>query len=98
MSTNSKKVEEPFEDILYERGFSLTSVRDRPKRRLHNNPLIVAVITGMFLIMKIISIITPEDDIQTLLLFGDVGHFFGIKLHYNMVFIFASIMELSFQH
>ena len=48
MNTNSKRVEEPFDDILYERGISLTSVRDRPKRQLYNNPLIVSVITGLF--------------------------------------------------
>ena len=86
------KLVEPLEDILYEIGISLTSVRDRPKRPLYNNPLIVFLLTVLFLIGRTLSVITPEDDTQTLNFIGDVGHFFGLKLHFNMIFIIASII------
>ena len=49
------------------------------------------------MIGKTLAIITPDEDIQTLLFIGDVGHFFGLKLHYSLIFIFASIICLSYQ-
>ena len=97
MNSITTKPEEPFEDILYEIGLCLTSVRDPHKRQLHNNPLIIFTLITLFMIGRTLSIITPEDDIQTLLFIGDVGHFFGLKLHYNVIFILASILCLVFQ-
>ena len=97
MNSITTKPDEPFDDILYEIGLCLTSVRDPPERQLHNNPLIVFTLITLFMIGRTLSIITPDDDIQTLLITGDVGHFFGLKLHYNMIFIFGSILCLVFQ-
>ena len=83
MKSNSKKIEEPFEDILYEIGLYLSSVGVRPKRRLHNNPLLIFTIITLFMIGRTLSIITPEEDDQTLLFIGDVGHYFGLKLQFS---------------
>ena len=66
--------------------------RSPSQRRLHNNPLIVSTIIG-----RTLSIITPEEDVQTLIFIGDVGHYFDLKLHYNLNFIFTSFLCLSFQ-
>ena len=89
--------DEPFDDILYEIGLSLRSVRVHPKRRLHNKPLIVFTLIALLITTRTASIITTEEDIQTLLYVGDVGHFFDLKLHYNIGWILASIQCLSFQ-
>src|ERR1700761_4441760 len=84
------------DDILYEIGLCLQSVRERHKRRAINNPVFTAIVLVLFIIQRLISIALPEDD-RRLLYTGDVGHYYGLKFHINFSFGLISVLCLLCQ-
>ena len=61
------------DDLLYEIGLCLTSVRERHKRKVINNPIVISIFNSIYLIERIISLIIPESYRNILLIVGEFG-------------------------
>ena len=85
------------DELLYEIGLCLTSLRERPKRWPINNPVFIAIITSSYLFERVVSILVPESERQILLLVGETGRYFDIKVQWNVFLIIASMIGLSSQ-
>ena len=85
------------DELLYEIGLCQTSFRERPKRWPINNPVFIAIINLIYLFERIVSILVPESERQILLLVGETGRYFDIKVQWNLLFIIASMLSLSSQ-
>ena len=83
------------DDLLYEIGLCLTSVRERPKRRAIDSPVVIAVFNLVYLIQRITSI-TFECNHDQLLYLGDFGHYLGSK-HYNLMLIVGGLIVMTSQ-
>ena len=75
------------DDLLYEIGLCLTSVRDEPKRKAISDPKLITIVLWLYLIARIASLLIPESNEFGLLLVGDVGRYMGIKLYFNVLLI-----------
>ena len=58
-------------DILYEIGLCPTSVSEEPKRRALNHPLILAIVNGIYLFERILSLMLNDDDHLYLMIVGE---------------------------
>ena len=68
--------------LLYEIGLCLTSVRERPKRRAIDSPIVIAMVCWLFLILRIASIFIDENEHgYWLIIVGDIEEYMGIKYH-----------------
>ena len=85
------------DELLYEIGLCLTSLRERPKRWPINNPVFIAIITSIYLSERVVSILVPESERQILLLVGETGRYFNLKVQWNLYFILGSMIGLSSQ-
>ena len=85
------------DELLYEIGLCLTSLRERPKRWPINNPVFIAIITSIYLSERVASILVPESDRQMLLLVGETGRYFDIKVQWNLILMLTSMIGLSSQ-
>src|SRR5690242_337410 len=85
------------DDLLYEIGLCLTSVRERPKRRAIDSPIVIAIVCWLYLFLRIASILIREDDHVWLMIMGEVGHYVGLKNHINIAFIIAVLMTITIQ-
>ena len=85
------------DDLLYEIGLCLTSVRERPKRRAINSPVVIAVFCGIYLCERIASIIIDESHHGYLLLLGDYGRFMKLKTHLNLILIILISISMTSQ-
>ena len=85
------------DELLYEIGLCLTSLRERPKRWPINNPVFIAIINSIYLSERVVSILVPESERQILLLVGEIGLYFDIKVQWNLFLILASMIGLSSQ-
>ena len=85
------------DELLYKIGLCLTSLRERPKRWPINNPMFVAITSMVFLCQRVISILVPESERQILLLVGETGRYFNLKVQWNMYFLLACLIGLSSQ-
>ena len=85
------------DELLYEIGLCLTSLRERPKRWKINNPEFIAIINFIFLSERIVSILVPGSERQILLLVGETGRYFNLKVQWNLFFILCSMIGLSIQ-
>ena len=84
------------DDIFYEIGLSLTSMRSHPRRRSHIcHPIAICLSVWLYTIQRYYSLSVTNR--HTLLILGDVGKFLGIQFHYNMTFILGSLFVISFQ-
>src|SRR5690242_17889377 len=83
------------DDLLYEIGLCLTSVRERPKRRAIDSPIVIAIVCSIFLVQRIASIFI--DDHDYLVILGDFGHYLNFKILLNILFIIISLMALTSQ-
>ena len=83
------------DDLLYEIGLCLTSVRERPKRRAIDNPIVIAIFCSIYLFARICCIFT--DHRYYLHLLGDSTHYFGAKIHFNIFIILPLLFILSSQ-
>ena len=86
---------ESIDDILYSIGLCHHSVREIPKRSVINNPLLIALVLIILILMRIVS--NKTEDKIILLLTADVGQYMGIKEFLNPVLILFSLMVISTQ-
>src|SRR5690242_10053896 len=85
------------DDLLYEIGLCLTSVRERPKRRAIDSPIVIAIVCLLYFIDRIASIYLNDFEHGWLLAVGDVGHYLDLKTHINIIFIFYALMSITSQ-
>ena len=88
---------ESVDDILYRIGLSFDSIRDRPKRKLIDHPLIAFFILSLFLIERIITFSLSEDNHLVFKALGSMGYFIGVRKHFDFFFILCSILALISQ-
>ena len=70
------------DDLLYSIGLCLQSVIERPERKAIYNPKLIAFVSWIHLMLRIASILLPEDS-QWFPLIGETGRYFGMKFHWN---------------
>ena len=80
------------DDLLYEIGLCLTSVRERPKRRAIDNPIVIAILLNLYLIQRIAAIIIDESNHKMMLFVGDFGRYLGIKYQWNLLLILLGLI------
>ena len=91
------------DDLLYSIGLCLQSVTERPKRKAIYNPKVIAFILWLHLMLRIVSIWSPEDS-RWLPLIGEMGRYFGMKFHFNLymclinAFMIASQLNFFYAH
>lgn len=85
----------PLDDTLYSIGLCHTSVRDIPKRKAIDKPVVITGVTVLFMFQRIACLFT--DDNQLLMYLGDVGRYYGIKLHVNTLLILSCLIILMSQ-
>src|SRR5690242_18244861 len=83
------------DDLLYEIGLCLTSVRERPKRRGINNPIVIAIVLFIMAVMKITSLIIDNE--QWLIILGDNGRYFNMRVQWNLPIIMITMITLASQ-
>src|SRR5215469_15156715 len=89
-----KDIIDSIDDNLYRIGLCFTSVRDRPKRRLINNPFIVFTFILIFAINRLILQFFDESNEMLFIKFGDFGCFIGVRREMGIIFINYSIISL----
>ena len=85
------------EDIFYEIGFSLSSVKHRPQRSLIHNPLLICLIVTIQLLERIGVLYAKDSDQLTLQILGDIGAYFGIRIHLSLLISLLCLMVLLIQ-
>jgi len=85
------------DDLLYEIGLCLTSVRERPKRRAIDSPIVIAIVSIIMLITRIINIFNVNNNPIIFVLMGDVGRYFSMALHWNCSLFLANLMAFTSQ-
>ena len=88
---------ESVDDILYRIGLCFTSIRERPKRSFIDNPFIVFTIISLFLIERLITISSAEDNHQLFVHLACFGYFLGVRKEFDLFFIMCSLMVLISQ-
>ena len=83
------------DEHLYRIGLCLTPNRHNTRRSLIFHPILITILTIIFALRRIISIFT--DNRYLLLIMGDYGQFFGMKIYMNLIFILMSSFTLSSQ-
>ena len=84
------------ENILYKIGLSLDSNDSNPvKRGLLNNPIFIFINSVLFLLFSIISLLT--NDINVLIVIGDIGHVLHFKVHFAITNIICSSIIIANQ-
>ena len=104
MAINTERVLPPHlvipsaEDLLYDIGLCLTSVKEVPKQRnLLSRPIVIWIIQWIFFFQRLASIWIGEDNRQALLIFGDVGGYMGLKTKINVLIINGISIVISSQ-
>ena len=72
------------DDLLYEIGLCLTSVRERPKRRRINNPIVITIISIIFMTAKLVNSYLDDNQTDIGVLLCDIGRYFGMTHHWNL--------------
>ena len=85
------------DDLLYEIGLCLTSVRERPKRRAIDSPIVIAIVCWLYMVLRIASILIDNNEHGWLLLVGSFGHYIGLKYHFNVFLIFGILLIITSQ-
>ena len=83
------------DEHLYRIGLCLTPNRQNTRRSLIFRPILITMVFIIFLFLRIASIFT--DNRQILLLLGDVGHLFEMRISASILFILTSLFTLSNQ-
>ena len=84
------------ENILYEIGLSLDSTKSNPVNRfLLNNPIFIFINAVLYLLFSIITLLT--NDINVLIIIGDVGHILHFKVHLAIIKIICSSIIIAYQ-
>ena len=85
---------ESVDDILYRIGLSFDSIRDRPKRKLIDHPLIVFIIISIFTAQRLITTSLSSKYEFILRLLGDTGHFLDIR-YFDAFYFLCSTLLIS---
>ena len=85
------------DDCLYRIGLCMTSVRERPIRRPLDHPFCAFIVCTIYLVTKVVTCSLGDDNWTIFLLLGSTGYLIGIRQHFDMLFILASILALSSQ-
>ena len=83
------------DDLLYEIGLCLTSVRERPKRSASNNPLLIAIVCSVYAIERIASMFVTDG--HYLMYLSDFCHYIDFKIHGNLILLICTLICLSSQ-
>ena len=84
------------DNVLYEIGLSFISVRDGQwKRKLIFSPKIIFLFHLWYLFVKIVCIFVNNSNTLSLLIMGDIGHYFQFKNIWNILLILFSTMIIS---
>jgi hypothetical protein len=81
---------------LYRIGLNLKP-NGKEKRNSFYNPILILSVNIATVIKAIVSVLTPEENEKLLTIIGDFGHFFGMKTHFNIILIMATILALISQ-
>ena len=84
-------------DILFDIGLCHHSVEETPKRDAIDKPIVMSVVMWVYMIERIASIIISDDNNLALMCLGDVGWYWRIKIHLNLIFIIVSLMAITSQ-
>ena len=96
MIINWNYCDESIDDTLYEIGLCLTSIRDKPEpKRLANKPIIIFIFHIVYLLQRIASI--SYDNENTLLILGDTGRYFNVKVEWNLMFSLVTLTLIASQ-
>ena len=88
---------ESVDDILYRIGLSFDSIRDRPKRKLIDHPLIaLSLIVIIFHRKTNHNLSLSEENHLIFRALGSVGYFIGVRQHFDLFFILCSILASHF--
>ena len=94
----SDMVVERVDDILYDIGLSLTSVRElQKKRKFIHNPLLLLIVNTFMLVNKVACLFIDDSNEIVLKMLGEPGHNFGIKNAYCTMCILVTIIMLFSQ-
>ena len=85
------------DDLLYEIGLCLTSVRERPKRRAIDSPIVITIVSTLYLVFRIASIFIEDNWHGWLLIVGDIGNYINLKDHFNSVMILSMFITIISQ-
>src|ERR1700712_2309154 len=85
---------ESVDDILYRIGLSFDSLRDRPKRKLIDHPLVVFIVILIFLTERVITFLVSDENEFIFKILCDFGHFIGVRRHIGSLLILISILLL----
>src|ERR1700712_2335163 len=88
---------ESVDDILYRIGLSFDSLRDRPKRKLIDHPLVAFVMVSIFMTERIITVSLSDGFDVPFKALGSVGHFIGVRRLFDLFFILNAVFNLSSQ-
>ena len=83
------------DEHLYRIGLCLTPNRHNTRRSLIFHPILITIVTIIFTIQRIASIFT--DQRWLLLLLGDIGQFFGMRIYINIAFVLLTLFILLSQ-
>ena len=86
---------ESVDEHLYRIGLCLTPNRHNTRRSLIFHPILIAIMSIIMTILRIATLFT--DQRWQLLLLGDVGQFFGMRIYFNLGTILLTLFLLSSQ-
>ncbi len=84
------------ENHLYRIGLNLIS-NGRQMRSNFYNPLVILSVHIVIAIEAIVSLLTPEENENLLIIIGDLAHIFGMKTQLNVDIIITNILALTSQ-
>ena len=84
--------------ILYKIG--LCPTRDPTllqQRKWFNNPVLNFTVLLLYLSLKCISVLSDETNEDLFIVSGNFGHFLGIRINYDILFILITLLAISSQ-
>ena len=94
----SDMVIEGVDDIIYDIGLSLTSVRELQKKRMFiHNPRILLTINIFMLVNRLSSLLIDDSNEFILKLLGEAGQYYGMKNNHSTIACLATIIMLFSQ-
>ena len=86
------------EDLLYDIGLCLSSVKRMPKqRKLLSTPIVIWIIQWTYLFVRLAAILTDHNNKQLTLLLGYIGEYMGLTIHLDIIIIFGIIITILSQ-
>ena len=83
------------DEHLYRIGLCLKPNRSNTRRSLIFHPILITVVSILFMLQRIASIFTDKQ--WLLLLLGDIGQFFGTRIYMSVALILVTLFILCSQ-